>query len=752
MRTFAILILIISSFQVFADGIKEGFEVDDQDIFNGIASHSWIGDLSDFKISSSAWPYGSTPDFSNLHSLRSQGSSALNSTILTDISSAYSSTLKMRWEIFVSGSSVGITLSKGFSLILFVDSNEADSVELGKTQGYRIRLADPSGTAYPDGLYFEKADGVEWNIIDSVHTGSANINQGWKIVVERDVNGQWLWGYKNGLISNIVSLTDTIIDNEFTTGAYAGINWYSIASSAGGFGCDEFIVNPYTPGLWKSDANSTAWNNSSNWDDGIIPNITTNVRIATGNNQAELAANGICNNLTINPNSGLTIKEGFSLTINEDLMLESDSLGNASIIDHGSLNVGGKKAIKCYFKNSSGDSTEYHFFSSPLSPQNIENYFEKFFVYAYNESLASWYGLSYGDQFEVGKGYSVYNSTSRDTLICFEGEFNTGDILINISKSNDQWNLIGNPFPSAIDWDLLDKTNIESSVYMWNPNSLSYSYYNNGVGVNFNNEGLIAPMQAFFVRALNSGQLTIPQNSRCISNSQTLLKNSEISEQIIRLSLVSEQAKDETVIRFKQGSRIEYEQEYDALKLLSKFLVPQIYSIDPEDDGMLSINTLPLFIDSCKLELGVCLQKDKQYSIQLEELSGFEQNTFLLEGLECGSKIMLGLNDTIRFTSKTTEQRRLKLKIVKKKSFEEVENLIKEAYQKNDFIIVNFSKELIGDAVLEIYSLDGKRIRRVICIQKQQNAQLPIPRTSGIYIINLHTEGVNHSIKINITI
>lgn len=750
MKRIIILILFFYSSLAFADGLKEGFEVADQAVFNGVAALSWIGDTRDFKIASATWPYGSTPEFSDSHSLRSRRGSILNSTILTDVSGIYKPTLKMRWEIFVSGGSVSITSTKGFALILFVDSNEAERIESGNTFGYRIRLADPSGSAYPDGLYFEKANGLNWSIIDSVHTGRANINMGWKIVVERDVSGRWTWGFNNGLISNTVTLNNTVIDNEFTEGNYAGIYWYSIASSAGGFGCDEFIVNPYTPGLWKNDATSNDWNTSSNWDNEEIPDANTDVVIAKGVYQPELSVNIDCNNLTLEPGSGLIIKKGSSINITGDLRLRSDSIGNASFIDNGSLNVGGKKIVECYLNNSSGDIREYHFFSSPVSSQNVENYFEKFYVYGYSETQASWYGLSSGDQLEVGKGYSVYNTTAKDTLIYFEGEFNTGDIIINLSNANDRWNLIGNPFPSIIDWDLIDKSNIEPTAYMWNPNSLSYSYYNNGVGVNFNNEGLIGSMQAFFVRAISSGELIVSQNSRSISESQTYLKNLKAPSQLIKLSLTSGNYKDETVIRFLRDSKTEFEISHDAIKLLSEFSVPQIYSTISGDDRIMSINTLPEFIDSCEVELEIKIQKDVKYSIQIEEISGFEQNNIYIDGVDFKSDILLSKNDTIWISSNVSEYKKLKLKIKKRERLTAKENLIKHAYQRDGLLIVGFKSMLVEDAIMEIYSLDGRQEGKIICRKGQQEVQLPILMTSGIYIININTEGINHSKKINL--
>ncbi len=63
--------------------------------------------------------------------------------------------------------------------------------------GYRLILADPSG-GDPDGLYLQKASGSGWVKIDEYLTGDANINQGWNLAIEREIDGTWNWGYSNG--------------------------------------------------------------------------------------------------------------------------------------------------------------------------------------------------------------------------------------------------------------------------------------------------------------------------------------------------------------------------------------------------------------------------------------------------------------------------------------------------------------------------------------------------------------------------
>jgi hypothetical protein len=75
------------------------------------------------------------------------------------------------------------------------------------------------------------------------------------------------------------------------------------------------------------------------------------------------------------------------------------------------------------------------------------------------------------------------------------------------SNTEDGWNLLGNPYMNNIDWDDLTKSNLEGTVYIYDPTNGYKSY--NGVedltaSTAFVGEGLIAPFQAFFVEAQNS--------------------------------------------------------------------------------------------------------------------------------------------------------------------------------------------------------------------------------------------------------
>jgi len=105
---------------------------------------------------------------------------------------------------------------------------------------------------------------------------------------------------------------------------------------------------------------------------------------------------------------------------------------------------------------------------------------------------------------EIGRGYAVTTSAPppfpgpySDNSTVFSGALNTGDITVTLYKNNNEindnnWNFIGNPYPSAIDVDLFFNANIddvplnpavgvltEGAIFLWSQ-SLAPDAGNNG--------------------------------------------------------------------------------------------------------------------------------------------------------------------------------------------------------------------------------------------------------------------------------
>lgn len=712
--------LIFSFYPLFADGIFENFESGLQDPFNGISTLNWIGDVGDFKVTTAGWPVSPAPDFLGNNSIRALGNQELNSTILTDISNVFSTNKKIRWEVYVCGRSTTVTSTRGFSLILYSDLDDIDKIEEGSVNGYRLHIYDPIG--YQDGLFLEKASGSGWEIIDYVETSwDIKLNQGWNIVVERESNGVWSWGFSNGAYNMSVSLTESIIDNDFTSGMYSGINWYSIASYSNSFGFDNFKVDPYTPNLWRSEAGSSAWSTASNWDDGVVPSTSSNIKIEAGINQPIIDENTSCGNLILEAGANLSIDSEITLSVNGDLMLQSDANGTASMIDHGTLSVLGSTTIQRFMKSYDPSvNDEYHFLSIPIADHAAENSLQNYYVYPYDESQNSWTALSSGNQLLKGKGYSVYYSGDEDHCIEFLGTPNSGNQSIAITASDysgtsadDNWNLIGNPFPSPIDWDDVSHNHIEGAIYIWDAESCNYASYVSGAGTNFNDDGIIPAMQGFFVHASSSGDLTIPQTARVHNQAQYYLMKNDAENQLLRIQIKNQTYSDECVVRFKEGASESWDGDFDALKFLSeKQEVPQIFTlINPEIRA--SINTLPVQLDRYEIPLLSRVDIDGIYEISISNVSTLIQEyDMVLKDKFSGEEHKIVKDSCYQLNLLSGEMEQFALKLESKKTTvheRDALNISINVNQSGGVEIGNIPTEFMG-GILNVLSLDGKEI------------------------------------------
>lgn len=103
-------------------------------------------------------------------------------------------------------------------------------------------------------------------------------------------------------------------------------------------------------------------------------------------------------------------------------------------------------------------------------------------------------------------GDNRYNNPLPDTLIVngLENE-GTGELIdLNVTytaEADTGWNLVGNPYGAAIDWEHPSwvKTNVDPSIYIWNPDTNQYLTWNGSTGDISN--GVIAPLQGFWVKA-----------------------------------------------------------------------------------------------------------------------------------------------------------------------------------------------------------------------------------------------------------
>ncbi|MEM0575236.1 T9SS sorting signal type C domain-containing protein [Flavobacterium polysaccharolyticum] len=339
-----------------------------------------------------------------------------------------------------------------------------------------------------------------------------------------------------------------------------------------------------TPNVPIADASSTTWDGSS-WSNGS-PDATKNIIIASSLG-SPLAANLTGCALTINNGVTATVPSGFTLTITNAVTTNGQLIfeNNASLVQTtNATNIG---AIEYRRISSPMKNFDYTYWSSPVSGPTVESpvlgqtakllspntLADKYFRFDGDVAVNDWVfddGVmtpGVGFIIRVPKPGTTYpngenwNTPTYSQPVAFKGTPNNGNY--SFSAGLGEFNLIGNPYPSAIDADLFitnpnNATMINGALYFWTHNTAitnnqytadDYASYTltggtgTGVGVgNFvdaNNNGImdpgeevvsnrplgkIAAGQSFFVENAAAGSFQFTNAMRVSGNNSQFFK------------------------------------------------------------------------------------------------------------------------------------------------------------------------------------------------------------------------------------
>jgi len=436
------------------------------------------------------------------------------------------------------------------------------------------------------------------------------------------------------------NLTQVACDDDSGSGFYSTINvtglpnemvyirvWAYDNSSAG-----IFNIVAYTP-LCPS---TTRWNNS-NWSNGLPNSYTT----AIINSNYDTAVNGSFEscNCQINNNQIINVRANDNITIHNDLTVDGtlEVRHEGSLVltnDNGQVSVAG--TLNIHKTTTPFNQYDYSYWSSPTANETIGDALVNFVanrIYAFNPSIYDelvtngWTAVGGSTVMAPGVGYIAMGpetgSFPQTQDVIFDGIVNNGVIQTPItlsadnSKDYEDWNLIGNPYPSGIDAELLLGNSINrgivgGTIYLWthnternaNPgeqdyNSGDYATYTigtGGVAATSGGErptGIIASGQSFFIDGSTNGNITFNNSMRVKDGNNQFFRSpesksaQEIEQDKIWLNLFADNgAFNQLLIGFIEGATDAVESLYDGIKFGGGWV--SFYSII--DDKNLTVN------------------------------------------------------------------------------------------------------------------------------------------------------------------
>ncbi len=544
---------------------------------------------------------------------------------------------------------------------------------------------------------------------------------------------------------------------------------------------------------WTSG--SANYTTAANWS-GNAPDVTKTQTVEIAAGTPTITTEVKIGRLTVASGSEIIVEEGATLHVYYELTNE----GTITVEDGGALifhacqsTIQGSGSFDIQ-RQSSADHKAYFYsyWSSPVveadaTPSTI--FADAPVIYSFDSSSEnSDWAYNGTSNFKPGIGYAVRSESAGSTLRTFSGKINEGNVVVNVYNTsneagtggdNKEWsiegdNLVGNPYASAIDWDLLiadtDNSGLSGAVYFWKQTVSNVGENNVGDYLVYNLTGTseatsitnsyIGTGQGFFVKALSEDTtLTFKtthqvaaKNTTNTTTNTTFYKgtnpNANNSKKEGR-SWFTFNHNDKTntlLVGFLDGATNRFDRLYDApfdVNQTSMGFYTLVKGVDKA-----SIQGLPVLKRDKKIvKLGFIVDEIGEYSIDIQNEYIDEDYYIYLRDTE--NKITVDLRQRkYSFTIDTIGENNTRFKLIytkkKRKATQKTsgkQSLLVEEIDSKDFTIyVDGAKELIAeydfdvDNIKEVvlYNIQGRKVASFSGAQTKDISNLK----TGVYIVN----------------
>lgn len=342
-----------------------------------------------------------------------------------------------------------------------------------------------------------------------------------------------------------------------------------------------------------------------------------------------------------------------TLTTNGQLTLQSSPSGTARI---GQLTLGsisGDVIMERYIINS---ARNWRYLATPFTDTRVADWQDDFpitggftggtegpglrhnpSIYRYDETFNDpvnlWDGyaafptVSNQELFTNSLGYATYIRQTSPLTMSTPGTIRTGTVNYPITHTSQPlvsaigWNLVGNPYPSEIDWNAAqgwNKVGVDNAIYFTdNENGITVSYVN-GISVPFGEaNGVIGSHQAFWVKT-NSPTAMMSSDERVKTEATHRFYRNTALDNLIYLNIVDQASgeEDQAAVYLDNNATAYYDGNADALKLSdNNGLRISSQSGDAEE---LVINGVDAFQEEMIIPLNVGVMHSGNFTLRLE--------------------------------------------------------------------------------------------------------------------------------------
>lgn len=450
--------------------------------------------------------------------------------------------------------------------------------------------------------------------------------------------------------------------------------------------------------------------------------------------------------------------------------IKSDATGTGSLITNGTVSNVGTMAVERYINTGT-----WQLLSSPTDNEKSEVVYGSFLNY-FNEVDGDFYAVkSRTYDLVEGDGYVVKwkdeFASGTNPLVFSKDKPNTGNVPIALNITPEEvdpdngmlysntyfdlpvgFNLVGNPYPSRINWNMLYNRNsgaIDASYYRYkdnagDPGNGAWHAYLAEDTSTIDKDSIISMGQGFgvvltdnttasslmfsdAVRTHNMGEVGFGKRTNTVSHSFNLVASSN------RMS-------DDVNFRINENSTSDYDGHFDAYKLNSFGDTPTPSFIS-SDNKKLAICQQP---ESESVDLGFNMATSGEVTFSVSNVSYFTE--LVLEDKQEGifTDLIKGAY-TFNYSDEDAETGRFTLHF-KQETLSEVEELTGIKIYSNSSNIIFSSEKSLNNVEVELYNISGQKIlsKHFDSLRYQEiNTSL-----NGVYILKLSSDNGVYTSKL----
>jgi hypothetical protein len=549
----------------------------------------------------------------------------------------------------------------------------------------------------------------------------------------------------------------------FQTQAMNGYQKYATGPSASAyynspnlyFGND--LASLYMGRIFSGTPGWTQWGGTLDWAIAVNTSVWDTVSAAaTISNTASKALA-----LRIHPAARLKILAAKDLTctgnteINEPkgLVIGADATGPGQFIDNGTIqyNTGGSVRAESFYNQN-----QWHMYCIPVASTTAVPYLGMYMEY-YLEPSHRWKFVVNPDSVlnTVMNGYAMWadqtNPPLGNHLVAPSGTLNTGSltpITVTRNDGTDGYNLLGNPYPSAID--------LASSGISWGPDIDQKAWFWNATGGNYyvyikaggsTHSQYAPPQQGFFVHhaTTNTTPTTFTMNNtaRTTTLTEPFWKQAlDISDLLyLNAKSLADGSADMNSVLFNPDATAGYDDLYDAGKMWGSNSSPQLYSMIAGNMN-LTVNALPWTGVNQDVPLGFKCGVSGNFSITASNTESFNSRTSIfLEDLSTHTSQDLRTEPLYNFSYVAGENENRFVLHFTNLTFGIEHSLVQnfQVYSSKEDIYIKSSEGNLPDGMVRVYDAVGKEIFASPLDHSLVN-KFTLSVSEGYYLVKLITE------------